>query len=130
MNLKLYSMKNDLLELSIEPVRPEIKIAEIFFEDLWHPWHCDWQKLIIKDFHADFETVKNKIIQYYKDEKTSCTLENGATIRKPGRAELSTTEEEWLLQNCKIVDCQIDEENKKIELGLWYDGVSYKVLKS
>lgn len=121
-------MKNDLLELSIEPIVPQIKIAEIYFEDAWHPWHVEWQKLIIKDFHADFETVKSKIIQFYKDEKASCTLENGATIRKPGYAELTTEEEEWRLGHCKIVDCQIDEENKKIELALWYDEVSYKVL--
>ena len=128
MNLKLYSMKNDLLELSINPTRPELKIAEIFFDGAYHPWHVEWQKLEIKDFHADFETVKNKIIEYYKAEKESCTLENGATVRKPGRAELVTAEEEWQLQNCKIVDCNIDEDNKAIKLGLLYDGVCYKAL--
>ena len=123
-------MKNDLLELSIESVRPNLKIAEIFFEDAWHPWHVQWLNLEINKFLEDFEIVKNKLIQYYKDEKASCTLENGATIRKPGRAVLETAEEEWRFDNCKIVDCQINEENKKVGLSLWFDGVSYKILKS
>ncbi len=126
MNLKLYSMNNDLLELSIEPVRPEVKIAEIFFDDAWHPWHPHWQALEINEFKTDFETVQAKIIQYYKDEKASCTLDNGATVRRPGRAELTTADEEWKLGNCKIVDFQVDEEKKKIKLSLSYDEVSYR----
>jgi len=126
MDLKLYSMKNDLLELIITPVRPNIKIAEIFFEEAWHPWHAAWEILQIKEFKEDFETVQNKIIEYYKAEKASCTLESGATLRKPGRAALTTSDEEWRLENCKITDCQIDEEKKTIVLDLWFDGVCYK----
>ncbi len=130
MNLKLYSIKNDLLELSIEPVRPNIKIVEIHLEDGWHPWHCEWQKLKISNFDEDFETVKNKIIEYYKAETASCTLDCGAVTRKPGMAKLTADyeecTEEWQLENCKIVDCDIDDDNKKISIELWYDGARYE----
>jgi hypothetical protein len=128
MRLKLYSIKNDLLELEIHPVRPNIIIAEIYFDGAWHPWHPQWQPLEIKGFHEDFDTVNNKLIEYYKAEKNSCTVEGGAVTRLPGRAELTTNEEEWKLNHCKIVDCQIDDEHKTIVLKLGYDEVCYKNL--
>jgi len=128
MELKLYSIKNDVLELSIKPVRPNITIGEIFFDDAWHPWHAHWEMLEIKEFDEEFEIVRDKIIQYYKDEKASCTLENGATLRKPGRATLTTCHEEWGLGNCKITQCEINEPDKTVKLGLVFDEVQYKSL--
>lgn len=41
MKLNLYSIKNDLLKLDMHLVRPNIKIAEIYFENAWYPWHVN-----------------------------------------------------------------------------------------
>lgn len=127
MLLKLYSIKDDLLELAAESVRPNIKIAEIFYDGEWHPWHGTWEPLKITKFDEDFKVVRDKLIQYYKSEKSSCSLENGATIRKPGHALLLTDYgEEWRLGNCKISECNIDENNESVILELSFDEVSYK----
>jgi hypothetical protein len=128
MILKLYSIANDLLELPLSTFpRPNIKIVEIYFDNNWHPWHGVWEPLKITDFKEDFETVKNKIIEYYKAETLNCAIE-GAVRRLPGYAMLlvPTYGEEWRLNNCKISDCNIDEKNKSVTIELSFDGVDYK----
>ena len=107
-------------------VRPNVKIVELFFDGSWHPWHGTWESLKVTEFKEEFEIVKDKIIEYYKAEKLSCTLENGATIRKPGYAILLTDYgEEWLLCNCKISECDIDEKTRNITLEFSFDEVAY-----
>lgn len=120
-------MKNDLLELEIHEVKPEIHFAEIFFDGCWHPWHSSLQLLEIKHFYEDFEIVKNKLIEYYKAETADWRT---APIIRGGKAELTTNEGEFNLENCKIVDCDIDEDTITINLKLSYDGISYKCYKN
>jgi hypothetical protein len=116
-----------VLELSIKPVKPNLTIGEIYFDDAWHPWHTQWELLEIKEFNQEFEVVRDRIIQFYKDEKASCTLESGVTLRKPGRATMTSSDEEWGLGNCKITQCEINEPDKTVKLGLVFDEVQYKM---
>jgi len=128
MLLKLYSMKGDLLELSTDNVRPHVKIVEIFVDGAYHPWHPTWEPLRIEKFNEDFDTVVNKVVEYYKAEKASCMLEHGgAIIRRPGHAVLLTDfGEEWSLSNCKVSKFDVDENNKSVVMELSFDAVDYE----
>lgn len=128
MLLQLYSIASDLLELPLSTYpRPNIKIVELYFDGSWHPWHGLWDRLKITDFSEDFETVRNKIVEYYKAETANCAIE-GATRRLPGYALLLEPKygEKWRLNNCVISDCSIDEKNKSVTIELAFDGVHYK----
>jgi hypothetical protein len=133
MKLELHSVKDDVFEVETGWKRPMLKICEIYFDGAYHPWHWNWENLVIDDFVEDFEIVKEKIVDYYKAENLSCRLPREDCIddtpvyqRRPGWARLSATGEEWELRNCKIVGCDIDNENKKIRLELKFDEAGYK----
>ena len=127
MLLKLYSIEGDLLELSTDNVYPHVNIVEIFYDGAYHPWHPIWEPLRIEKFNEDFDTVVNKVVEYYKAEKTSCTLENGTIVRRPGHAVLLTDfGEEWSLGNCKVSKFDVDENNKSVLMELSFDEVCYK----
>ena len=119
MKLKLYSALNDLLELDIVNVRPNLQPGEIFFEGEYHPWHASWEPLHINAFHEDYHAVKNKIIDFYKKETSN--LE-----KKSGHAELITDYNEvWTLNNCKVYDCKSDDIKMHIDLILFFNEVMY-----
>jgi hypothetical protein len=127
MKLELRSLQNVLLELEIEDIRPRINIGEILIDGRYYPWHGVWENLKIKEFLETNETVKNKVISFYKAETESSRDSQGIVKRMPGTAKLITDDECWELKNCKIVDTRL-EPNLWIELA--FDGASYKNKKT
>lgn len=123
MKLELRSLHNDLLELEIEGVRPQLTICEILIDGTYHPWHTTWENIKINNFLETFDIVKNKIINYYKAETASFKQPSGVVARLPGIGKLITDDEEWELLNCKVVDTKL-ESIPYLELA--FDGVKYK----
>jgi len=134
MKLELRSLNNDLLELEVVDVRPKITIGEIVIDGRYYPktiklisllyiWNAVWENIKIEQFLETNETVKNKVISFYKAETESSKDSQGIVQRRPGTAKLITDDEEWELFNCNIVDTRL-EPNLWIELA--YDGAKYK----
>lgn len=131
MKLEIHSMKDDVLELEIETVkeyRPQLYIGGLEINDDWEPWHAAWQTLKITKFTEEFEAAKEKIVNFYAVEGQR-NPQTGSTARTPGWGKMSIEHEEWLLQNLKIMNCKINDNEKSIVLDLMFDGVSYKSTK-
>lgn len=124
MKLEIHSMKDDALYLDIEVVRPKLYIGGLEVNDDWQPWHATWQSLKINKFNEEFETVKDKIITFYKMEGTR-NPQSGCTTRSAGWGKISNEGEQWLLQNLKILHCKIVDMDQSIELELIFDGAKY-----
>lgn len=126
-------MKNDVLELETEYIkeftRPQLYIGGLEINDDWQPWHASWQPLKFNKFTEEFEIVKEKIVNFYGTEGQR-NPQTGCTARSAGWGELTTTDEQWLLQNLKIINCKINDNDKSISLELMFDGVSYKNFKN
>ena len=131
MRLEIRSMKDDLLDLEIENLkehRPQLYIGGLEINDDWEPWHASWKMLKINKFNEEFETVKEKILAFYAIEGQR-NPQTGSTARTPGWGKLSIENEEWLLQNLKILNCKVSDNDKSIVLDVMFDGVVYKSTK-
>jgi hypothetical protein len=131
MKLEIHSMKDDILELEIENIKehkPQLYIGGLEVNDGWEPWHAAWQTLKISKFTEEFEAVKEKIINFYAVEGQR-NFQTGSTTRTPGWGKLFIEHEEWIMQNLKIMNCKIRDDDKSIVLDLAFDGVNYKSKK-
>jgi hypothetical protein len=118
-------MKNDVLILEVEAVRPKLYVGGLEINGDWQPWHATWQSLKIKKFNEAFEDAKIKISSFYAEEGKR-NPQTGCTTRSAGWGKMSSDEEQWTLQNLKILHCKIEDTDKSIEMELIFDGVNYK----
>lgn len=127
--LKIYSGHGDLLELNTKtPARPTIRICEICVDGHMEPWHPQWENLPITDFVEDYQTVKDKVIEFYKSETKSS--QDGPVVKRiPGEAEIysefDNCNETWNLRNCRVVGCDFLDGEEKVVLELAFDGANY-----
>ena len=131
MKLEIHSMKDDFLEFELEDVkehRPQLYMGGLSVNGDWQPWHATWKSLKLNKFTEEFEIVKDKIIKFYEVEGQR-NLQTGTTSRSPGWGKLTMGSEQWLLQNLKILNCEIIDADKSINVETMFDGVSYKNFK-
>jgi hypothetical protein len=131
MKLEIHSMKDDLLEFELEDVkeyRPQLYIGGLDVNGDWQPWHATWKSLKLNKFIEEFEIIKDKILKFYTAEGQR-NPQTGNTSRSPGWGKLTSDNEQWLIQNLKILNCEINDTDKSINLELMFDSVSYKNYK-
>jgi len=123
MKLKLQSAHDDILELEIGNITPQLNMGEISVGGDSMIWHACWSNMIIKEFKEDLETVKKKVIDFYNAESKN-SKKGEVFVRKPGKAELSTEYEKFELLKCKPMNFKV-LSNGSAYLELNFDGCKY-----
>lgn len=125
MKLELLALNGCKLELTVDPIRPNLRIGQFEVDGEYKPWGGQWTNCIFKLFEEPYEVVKARIKKFYEEENLSDKV-NDYSIRKPGTARIYSEDEEWSLVNARVINCKCDDYNKMVELEIAFTGAKYK----